>query len=216
MSSPRLLAAITQRVDIVERYNERRDALDQAWIALLREHGFDTMPLPNDVAAAEVLMRRAKPDVLVLSGGSGADPSDGPAVPERNQAEHRLIGLAAESRLPLLAVCRGMQMLNRHLGGKLRRVEGHVGVHHDVAPVRGGAAFSVNSFHGFGIAQEDLAPVLEPLLAAQDGTIEAACHRDLPWLAIMWHPERPGGQGAVSRAMVSGALAGNFQASILN
>lgn len=216
MSSSRRLAAITQRVDIVERYSERRDALDQAWIALLREHGFDTLPLPNNPDAAEALMQRARPDVLILSGGSGADPSDGPPLPERNLTEHRLMDLAAAARLPLFAVCRGMQMLNLHFGGALRRIDGHVAVQHDVVPASGAKRFPVNSFHGFGIGEGDLAGDLEPLLRAPDGTIEAARHRSLPWMAVMWHPERPGADRAVPRAVLSAGLSGNFQPSILD
>lgn len=216
MSYAKRLAAITQRVDIVEHYGERRDALDQGWVALLREQGFDTMPLPNDAEAAEALMQRAKPDVLILSGGGGADPSDGAQVPERSRAEHRLIELAAASRLPLFAVCRGMQMLNLHCGGKLRRVDGHIAVRHDVGLPKSERRFQVNSFHGFGISEGDLASDLEPLLWAPDGTIEAARHRSLPWLAVMWHPERPGADGAVPRAILSAGLSGNFQPSILD
>ena len=48
----------------------------------------------------------------------------------------------------------------------------------------------VNSYHNWGISKSDLSPNLLPLAIADDGTIEALEHKQLPWVGIMWHPER--------------------------
>ena len=79
-------------------------------------------PLGGDV---EVLDRL---DGLVLSGGADVDPArygadrsprTGPPQPQRDEAELALLGAAIERDLPVLAVCRGLQVLNVLRGGTL-------------------------------------------------------------------------------------------------
>ncbi|XVV06778.1 gamma-glutamyl-gamma-aminobutyrate hydrolase family protein [Actinosynnema sp. CA-248983] len=74
-------------------------------------------------------------DGLVLAGGADVDPArygavrdprTGPAAVERDAAEFALVARALAADLPLLAVCRGMQILNVALGGTLvQHVDGH-------------------------------------------------------------------------------------------
>jgi putative glutamine amidotransferase len=49
---------------------------------------------------------------------------------------------------------------------------------------------TVNSFHASAITEESLGERLAVVAFAPDGTIEAVRHRQLPWMGIMWHPER--------------------------
>ena len=69
-------------------------------------------------------------DGLVIAGGADVDPScygaertpvTGPARPDRDSAESELINLAVKLGVPLLGVCRGMQLLNVVLGGSLHQ-----------------------------------------------------------------------------------------------
>ncbi|WP_152363881.1 gamma-glutamyl-gamma-aminobutyrate hydrolase family protein [Microlunatus speluncae] len=69
-------------------------------------------------------------DGLIIAGGAdvapelyGAvrDPATGPARPDRDESERTLINTAFEVGLPLLAVCRGMQLLNVVRGGTLHQ-----------------------------------------------------------------------------------------------
>ena len=196
------LVAITQRVDVPDHGGERRDALDQAWAPLLLELGFTAVPLPNRGEPAAALVERFGPAAVVLSGGN-----DLGTAPERDAFEAGLLDEARARALPLLGVCRGMQMTNAHLGGELTRVEGHVRAPHAV--LAGDEPFTeVNSFHNWGIDQAGLAPELEALLLAPDGTVEAARHRELPWTFVMWHPERDNQDPALQREIVAAALRG--------
>lgn len=177
------LIAMTQRVEYIEAIGERRDALSQEWAALGAACGFVPVPLPNCLGAVADLLAALPVAGILLTGGNDLCAYGGDA-PERDEVERYLIGLAVERRLPLLGVCRGMQMVLDYFGTPLRRVEGHIRVEHPLD--RGGI---VNSFHGWG-AVECRSPLSAEAWSA-DGVLEAVVHREYPWIkGVMWHPER--------------------------
>lgn len=175
--------AITQRVEYIEAVQERRDALSQEWAALAEACGFLPLLLPNRRTAAVRMLERWRPEGILLTGGNDLAVCGGDA-PERDELEHMLIRYAVEQAVPLLGVCRGMQMVLDHFGGRLQRVEGHVCVEH---PLSNGD--QVNSFHRWG-AVECPSPLV-PTAWSANGVLEAVRHREFSWIyAIMWHPER--------------------------
>lgn len=179
------LVAITQRVDILEGRNERRDALDQRWAPFLAEAGLWPLILPNDPARAVALAERLAPSGLVLSGGNDLA-SHGGNAPERDETEKRLIEWARQGGRPIMAVCRGMQLLTHLMGGTLARIPGHVRNPHEVHGAEGQEL--VNSYHEWGVTV--LPPGLEATAIAADTSIEAFRHRSERIEGIMWHPER--------------------------
>ncbi|USW02758.1 gamma-glutamyl-gamma-aminobutyrate hydrolase family protein [Pseudomonas pergaminensis] len=189
--------AITQRVERIPGYAEQRDCLDQRWTTLMEELGIDLVPVPNGMSSVDGWFERQNIAGLVLSGGNDLThlPGAANASPERDKTETTLLSKAMAMSLPVLAVCRGMQMLNHFLGGSLTRLSGHANGAHaifvsDQTPLMGEYR-EVNSFHTWGIQPEDLAENLLAQAWAHDGSIEAFIHTQLPWTAIMWHPERP-------------------------
>jgi gamma-glutamyl-gamma-aminobutyrate hydrolase PuuD len=201
-----MLVALSQRTHNNTQYVEHWDCLDQQWARLIGRVGGMAVPIPNLASEPAVLLDRLRPDAMLLTGGADPLPA-GPEVSARNGVETAMLSYAAARGVPVLAVCRGMQAMNLRLGGGVERVTGHVSMkHHVVAP--DGTAFVVNSFHDFGIPISDLAAVLEPLLVAEDGTVEAARHRELPWTSIMWHPERPSSDPSLQERLVAAALEG--------
>jgi putative glutamine amidotransferase len=191
--------AITQRVEVVAGYGDRRDCLNQSWTGLLCQTGCDMIPVPNSLPNVKRWLKKKQVEALILTGGNDLAYLSGArnSAPERDDTEKRLLQWAAEHRIPVLGVCRGMQKLNHYLGGSLSPVTHHVATKHAISPVENEAlcnAFSfVNSFHDWGIKPSDLSPCLRALAVAEDGTIEAAVHLELPWVGIMWHPERDNG-----------------------
>jgi gamma-glutamyl-gamma-aminobutyrate hydrolase PuuD len=179
------LVAISQRVDVVPRRGERRDALDQSWTRLLAACGLIAMPMPNHPEIASAMFGEAAVAGLLLTGGNDLARYGGDA-PERDETERRLLRLARDRGLPVMGVCRGMQVIQDSFGVKLAAVKDHIAVRHRVK----GGAFDdeVNSFHGFGTTET--APDLEVLARAPDGIVEFLRHRSEPILAQMWHPER--------------------------
>jgi len=177
--------AITQRVALVPAYGERRDCLDQAWHRFIFECGFLPLPLPNVAQIARAMVTGCDVAGIVFSGGNDLVALGGDA-PERDATELALLQLAQERSLPLLGVCRGMQLIQHRFGIELEPVQGHVTANQQI--LVDGALRQVNSYHRFG-ARTTRAPLIS-CATAPDGVIKAIRHESLPLCAIMWHPER--------------------------
>lgn len=176
---------VTQRVEIVPGYGERRDCLDQAWTKFLI--GCDLLPilLPNVVKAALALCEKSGVAGLVLTGGNDLAALGGDAA-ERDETENALLDFAERQSLPVLGVCRGMQVIQQRAGTPLRRVEGHV-AQRQVIRINDEPA-EVNSYHHFGAFESR--PPLDVWAVADDGVVKAIRDSAKPITGIMWHPER--------------------------
>jgi N5-(cytidine 5'-diphosphoramidyl)-L-glutamine hydrolase len=177
--------AVTQRVAIVPAYGERRDCLDQSWARFLHTCGLIPIVLPNVSEAAFAVCERVDIAGFVFTGGN--DPAVlGGDAPERDALEESLLRMAESRDLPVLGVCRGMQVIQQRFAVELRRVEGHVTprqlIHVDGQPRH------VNSYHNFAALESR--PPLNVWAVAPDGVVKAVRHAKKPITGIMWHPER--------------------------
>ena len=180
--------------------------------------GIPVVLVPVDAREIDDVLDRV--DGLLFTGGGdiapsayGADPHEtvrGVSV-ERDTFELELVRKAYERRMPVMAVCRGMQVINIALGGTLvQDLPSHTGVHgHDItgegvyephlqakveegcrlAGIIGPGLHSINSIHHQAV--EELGDGLVVVASAIDGTIEAIDHEnhDWPLIAVQWHPE---------------------------
>lgn len=176
---------VTQRVEVLADRGERRDALDRRWIPFVRAAGALAVPVPNDLDWVMAMLAHETPAALLLSGGNSLVSCGGDA-PERDELENRLLDFSAERNIPVLAVCRGMQLLLERCGARLTAVGGHVAAE-QVITIAGERA-QVNSYHDHGA--HEAPPDLEVWATADDGVLKAVRHRREPWTGIMWHPER--------------------------
>jgi putative glutamine amidotransferase len=160
-------------------------------------------------------------DGLVLSGGgdidpaaygAAADPATGPANPDRDRAELELCHQALADGVPVLGICRGLQVINVALGGTLHQhlpdLVGHDGHSPDpggygthkvsiapgsrLASLLGRSEANVPTHHHQAI--DRLGTGLVATAWADDGVIEAAglAEPDGPAslvAAVQWHPE---------------------------
>lgn len=179
-------------------------------------------PGDPDTAAAAVarldgLVIAGGPDVEPVRYGADADPRTGPPARDRDAWELALIDAALEARVPLLGICRGLQLLNVALGGTLvQHLDGHAGPagvfgRHEVKPepgtLLGGIlpeSVSVPTYHHQAV--DRLGSGLLPSAHATDGTVEAL---ELPGaghfvLSVQWHPEA-GDDTRVMDALVAAA-----------
>ncbi len=185
------VVAVSQRVDYYPDRKEKRDALDQRLITFLFLAGYIPVPVPNGIYTATLdkycveeplvtWLGALKPQAIVLSGGN-----DVGQCRERDSTESLLLEYASQYQMPLLGICRGMQMMAFWAGVSLYPVHGHVQTRHRLTGEITGEA---NSYHGFSLAT---CPAhYEVLSRSEDGEIEAIRHKSLPWEGWMWHPER--------------------------
>ncbi len=161
-------------------------------------------------------------DGLLLSGGDDVDPETYGEVADSSKGQHRdvdafevaLVQAAREQDKPVLAICRGIQLLNVALGGTLNQEVTRSGTVHEpisedsdpdtlnrqrhavhfergslLADFYGSMEIKTNSLHHQGIAR--LSPSLIVEGRAEDGLIEAArCSGDWWAVGVQWHPER--------------------------
>ena len=119
----------TQRVELIESYQERRDCADQRIAEFIHACGFLPLPLPNKAELAEQMIEAVHPAGVILTGGNSLTVYGGNA-PERDAMDETLIELAVRNQIPLYGFCRGMQSILAYYGNELVNVEGHVAVRH--------------------------------------------------------------------------------------
>jgi len=193
-----------------------RVALNTAYVRALTRAGLVPLVVPPILDPEQACAALDRVRGLVLTGGEDVAPARYHTRPHpklgetdvaRDAVELALIEGARARRLPILAICRGIQILNVALGGTLYqdlasersseidhadaharhglRVEAGSLLHDSLATLE----TSVNTRHHQAI--RDLAPSLCATAWAPDGVIEGAEPSDGgPWtLAVQWHPE---------------------------
>lgn len=228
MSRPPLIGLTTSLT--FGAYPERA-LLNAAYIAAVQGAGGVPVALPPQLTAEARAALWERLDGLVLTGGGDVDPAHYGAAPHptldgvspaRDDLELDLTARALAEGVPLLAICRGIQVLNVALGGTLvqdipsatgtlirhsQREQRHVATHAvkvepgtRLAEILGGVAFEVNSFHHQAI--ERAAPRLRVTTHAPDGIGEGAEVPDHPFaVAVQWHPEDLAGHDPAARAL---------------
>lgn len=187
---------LSHRVDYIESYGERRDSLDQQWYKLLLAMGYLPVPLPNiSKEYVDQVVAKLRLDGVIFTGGNSLtfiDETASDIAPERDEFEAELIGNLFSKGIPIVGVCRGMQVINSYFGGSCNRVSGHVAETHEIKNLSDSIKLPkvVNSFHSWGLTENDLAPNLQPLAKDFDDNIEAFINNNETVLGIMWHPER--------------------------
>ena len=178
--------------------------------AVERAGGRAVLVPPDDEGVEEVLDAL---DGLVFSGGNdmapesyGAepDPTTNGTNPARDRGELALLTAALERDLPVLAICRGFEVLNVARGGDLvqhlpdvvgheehRGVVGEFSEHAvrvDPSSRIGEARGAVKSHHHQGLGR--LGEGLREVAWAEDGVVEGVEDPTKPFLVgVLWHPE---------------------------
>lgn len=167
-------------------------------------------PLPDALLAGlDGLLLTGGPDVHPNRYGQAIDPAAGVMLDEpRDDYEFPLIEAALAADVPVLAICRGMQVLNVALGGSLRQdllrhrsLPSDDSVYHNLAIVPGTRLAELlgphrvtwtNSRHHQGVGPENLAADLEPAASVPgEDLIEGVVSRSHRWVfGVQCHPER--------------------------
>lgn len=181
--TPKPLILISQRVDYLEQRNETRDSLDQALSRWVIAAEAIPLNLPNILSPEMLteLLAQLKPVGIILSGGNNVG-----EYCKRDQTESHLLDWAKLHNIPVLGICRGMQIIGIWSGTVLNSVKGHAAVKHEINGILNTV---VNSYHDYTL--DDVPSGFSPLAYAQDGHLEAITY-NAEWSCEgwMWHPER--------------------------
>ena len=203
---------------------EKQIFLVRAYMQVLLRAGAVPVLLSPDMDANAMTDCIGKLDGLMLAGGGDVVPARfqedpipelGETTPVRDALELSLLPMAIERKIPVLGICRGVQVMNVALGGSLyqdlsaqyqsqglsllphQQTEPYENTTHTIAikpasllhQLVGTPDLAVNSMHHQAV--KVIAPDLCPVATAPDGVIEALEHPALPFfLGVQWHPER--------------------------
>ena len=213
-------------------WSEPADLLPATYAAGIHAAGAVALLMPSGAPdnaehaldAVHGLLVAGGPDVDPGHYGASRDKATGPPRAERDDWELALVRAAVARDLPVLAVCRGMQVLNVALGGELRQhlpdelgSDLHcptVGVHgrHRVALAAGstlhavlGEGTEVATYHHQGVGR--LGDGLVATGWADDGVVEGVELDERRWVVgVQWHPEAFAGE-PIFAAFVAACLA---------
>jgi putative glutamine amidotransferase len=200
-------------IAITARMTEHRYSVNQDYVEALKNAGANCLlVLPQSKEDLSSLLSSV--DGICIPGGHDVDPryyhqaNDGsqPIEAEIDQLDLDVIAIAQEKSIPILGICRGLQIINVALGGSLIQdlpkdiidhsfsaTSNQKNRGHDITIYPGnylydlfGDRVEVNTYHHQAI--DRLADGLTVCAISSDGVIEAVETENI--LAVQWHPER--------------------------
>lgn len=199
---------VSQSFNFIQKRNEARDFIDIELVSFLKKCNLNVILVPNNADNLKNLLKIKGIKGVILSGGNDIYlnlPKNKKNLKlkqltnNRNFIEKKLVSFANKKRIPVVGICRGFQYLNILNGGKISKIKNHVAIRHklnfkkDFKFLKLKKLFikikNVNSFHKFGIKENELSKKFFSL-AFFKNFVEAAINHKDKQLGIMWHPER--------------------------
>ncbi len=208
-------------IGVLPLYDDEKESVWMlpGYLDSLQLAGAIPLTLPQELDAESLEQVTALCDGFLFTGGHDINPAMYGEKPipacglwneKRDRLEKELFDAAYEKDIPLLGICRGIQLVNVAMGGTLYQdlpsQHGEQTEHHMTAPydrvchmvtlkegsplrsLLGCEQLGVNSYHHQAVKQ--LAPMLREMARSEDGLIEAIYDpaRTFLW-AVQWHPE---------------------------
>lgn len=222
-------------IGVTPSCDETQILLQRTYVDAIQQSGGLPMILPFTDESEDIVRCVQAIDGLLLTGGADVDPAYyeeeplpalGRVSPQRDRLEIALTVEAMRQHKPILAICRGAQVLNVAMGGSLYQdipsqcnTSGRVLLQHrQAAPkdhpshqvkvmkgtllerIAGTTVIKTNSFHHQSI--KVVAPGFDISAATSDAIVEAIEHMDHAFvLGVQWHPEGTFAVDSVSREL---------------
>jgi len=148
----------------------------------LTERGLNIVAVPPKTGADRVL--DMDPAAVVLSNGPGDPKMCGSLIDA--------MGRIAETKVPVLGVCLGSQIIALSLGGDTYKLKfGHRGQNHPCIDLDDGRCYITSQNHGFAVDAESVrgTGLRVTFVNANDGTVEGVAHEEKSIFGVQFHPE---------------------------
>lgn len=168
-------------------------ALSINWIKFISELGFSCRVASFADDLDQIISTQCA-GVILSGGGNIYSYSRNEVDKQRDEFEYKVIETCIQKCVPVIGICRGMQIINDFFGGSLKPCTDHAGTRHAILFDHTEwwsfhcRHFNVNSYHDLSIDQ--LGDGLITIASSGDNVIEALMHDQFNVLGIMWHPER--------------------------
>ncbi|CAI3672968.1 N5-(cytidine 5'-diphosphoramidyl)-L-glutamine hydrolase [Clostridium neonatale] len=199
------LIGMTMRVTHNDKYYEIRDCISYDYIKLLNQYNLQPVLISNNLDNPERYFNNLQCRGLILTGGDDIEfrfdrfkELNINSIDNcRDKTEYRLLQYCLKNDIPVLGICRGLQIINTFFGGDTCKIIGgtHVNVKHKINIVDeyfgelGSKEIYVNSYHNNVIYKNNCAKELNIFAEAKDSIVEGV-YIENKLVGIQWHPER--------------------------
>ena len=175
-------------------YNTYIDFLDHYWIDYFDKYKIFFHLIPNSISNLKVILKTFDDTNLIILPGGNDIGGFGKLSKKRLRVECELIKIAIKKKIPVLGICRGMQVINYFFKGNIRKKKGHMNTKHKIY-LKNNFFFKidkmvVNSFHNYCIPEKNVSKKFRILAIDSNNNVEMFKHEKLNIFGIMWHPER--------------------------
>jgi len=174
-------------------YRTYIDFVDHYWINYFEKRNYVFYQLPNSKKISKKILETINNiDIIILPGGNDLIKKDKYSNIRLN-VEQNTISYGLKKNIPILGVCRGMQVINNFFGGEIYKINGHMKKNHNIymkTNIFGKKKYIVNSYHNYGISYISKSKKFYTLADDKDNNIEMFKHKKKSIYGVMWHPER--------------------------
>ena len=177
------------------KYSKKRGfsfSIEKNWIDYSRKLNFNPILCNYNKLDLELLKNKKLHGIILTGGNDLRIINKKKENIFRDKRETELFKLSLRLKIPILAVCRGSQLVGSIFNHKIVRVKNHVLKNHTLKIIKNSLLkkkkIEVNSYHNFAI--KNVSINFEIIAKHQDDTIELSHSRKDKILCLMFHPER--------------------------